>query len=161
MKMKFFIVSVLLMFLLKEGMIYLIEADGTYAVYLNVEELMSGGSKVFLFFYFLGIFLFLFSIRGNSLFFHKGFFQIFFFALLFPIMFGDGIAIRVVSYYVIYLTLLIPLIFRYYPVMRIFIGCCCLFYFFAMLWISSENPIKSPYIPYKNIIFNDNEPFKN
>lgn len=157
---KFFFLYTFLMFLLKELLIQIIIADGTYAIYVHVEEMMSGGNKIFIFYYCIGLFLVFFSSCVKILSSHKGMFQIIFFAFFFPLIFGNGIAIRVVSYYMIYLIILIPFIFKNYPRIRFLIGSCCIAYFFAMLWISSTNPIKSPYIPYKNIIFNNNEPFK-
>jgi len=159
-KTSFFLLILFCTFILKEFMFQLIIADGTYAIYLKVEELMSGGNKIFLFYYGMGIFLLLFATYFKNFSLNRGLFHIFFFAFFFPLIFGNGIAIRIVSYYVIYLVLLIPLIFKSYPFMRIFVGCFCLTYFFVMLWISSGNSIKSPYTPYKNIIFNNNEPFK-
>lgn len=159
-RLPYYVVSLVTLLVMKELLLMIIINEGTYAVYLMAEELMSGGGKVFIFYALVSVFLLYFVIHDNNNKEMMGLYKIILFTFCLWMLLGEGIAIRLSAYYIIYLVLLIPLALRKYVKTRILIGCVLISYFISMLFISSKNELKSPYLPYKNVIFNSGEPFK-
>lgn len=150
--------SIALIFI-KELLFKIILNDRFYTVYLENESLMKGGDKIFIFYSIMNIILLIFVLynKNKEM---KGLCKISFFALILWVLFGSGIAIRLSLYNIIFLVFLIPLVLKSYSKIRLLFGFIFIIYFFLILYVSSQNEIKSPFLPYKNVFFNSGESFK-
>jgi len=155
-----YFVFLLAMLLMKEILFYIIELEGSYAVYLLDEDLMTGGRGV-LFVYVCIVVASLFLLyfqRKNILLIRL--YRILLLVPVFYILFNAGITVRIVAYFVVYMILFLPLLLQQFPKLRLMLGFFLVCYWLMLINVSMNNPIKSPYTPYKNIFMNYGEPFK-
>lgn len=146
--------------LMKEMLFYIIEQEGSYAVYLLDEDLMTGGRGI-LFVYVcivVASIILLYSQRKNIQLIRL--YRILLLVPVFYILFNAGIAVRIVAYFVVYMILFLPLLLQQFPKLRLMLGFCLVCYWLMFINVSMNNPVKSPYTPYKNIFINYGEPFK-
>ena len=137
------------LFVVKQILFSLLMDWGIYANYLDELDTMEGGALIRIFYILLFISLLLLRNKKGSLKEHFFFFMIGL-ALSFPFLFGSHLGVRLSSYFFIYYTLLIPALFTKIK-LKCFYALIAFSFFMLTLFMTSRDPIKSQYIPYKFI----------
>lgn len=152
-----FLFSIILM---KSALFYIIEQEGSYAIYLLDEDLMTGGRGVlFVYVCIVAASLFLLYFQRKNILLIR-LYRILLLVPVFYILFNAGIAVRIIAYFVVYMILFLPLLLQQFPKLRLMLAFCLVCYWLIFINVSMNNPIKSPYTPYKNVFMNYGEPFK-
>ena len=155
---KWLILVIPVIFLVKEVLFQFLSMYGRYAYYLDkLEEYTGGGIARY-----VQIFLFLSLLvlgRAKSISFSENrMFSIIGLALFFPFIFGPALGTRIGMYFLIFLCLLVPCILKKYSIhYKILYTFCFVGYFLTMIYVGSNNAFKSLYTPYQ-FIFNIESP---
>lgn len=148
---KILIISSASLFLLFRGIMYIIDTYLGYGQYLDILNEMEGGSILKYFFLVLNITFLLLTRKQKSIREYRLFYLTTFGSLI-PFLFGGHLGGRISWYFMCYLCIILPnyIITRSLTIRRIYAFFLCGF-FSLTIWISTKNPVKTPYTPYQTI----------
>ena len=126
--------------------------NGIYTAYLDGDGEFEGGTLIRFFYIGLGGLLLFLSYKNKTLATTKQAFTVLFPAYFFPLMFGGAMGGRISMYFYLLFLYLIPVVLSHCgkQLRMLFMLMLCA-YFFLLLYVSSQNPVRSPYVPYQHI----------
>lgn len=149
---KFVLTGMFVMTISIQAIFSLLINNGIYATYLLGDNEFKGGTVVRFFYIGLTLLLLLLSYKNKILDKLQRSFVILIPSFFFPFILGGALGGRLSLYLYLIFLYLIPVILSHSRKkirMEIMLLLCV--YFFALLYVSSQNPTKSPNIPYQHI----------
>lgn len=154
-KLQYLICILPALFIVRVLAFRLLVSIGVYTTYLE-ELFVMGGGALIRFFYII-LFFSLLVVRGKKIGVKDNFFLFMIgLALSFPFLFGSHLGVRLSSYFFMYYILLIPDFVFKIKLKLIYVTIAILFLTMT-LYLTTQDPIKSQYVPYQ-FIFEIDEP---
>lgn len=135
------------LYLFKKIALMLLSRIGLYTSYLEELDTMIGGALIRIFYIMLFFSLFVskcknFSVQEHFLLFVIGL------STFFPFLFGSHLGVRLSSYFFMFFIILIPSLVRNLKLKCLYAFLCLSFFLLTLYWTTND-PIKSQYIPYQ------------
>lgn len=151
-KWKYVILAMCGISLLFNHLIILLLENNLYVSYFFTSEGFEGGNFIRLFYIFLYLLLLLLSYIYNSYNETKHLFVAMIPGFFFPFLLGGHLGGRIASYFYLGFIYLLPAVLsKSSTKIRMAVMILLCFFFFSILYVSTNNAIKTPYTPYKTI----------